>query len=297
MKIHEFVELLQETFRQWRGENITRLGAALAYYAAFSFIPMLIVAVVIASVIFGNEQVESQVVRQIQEMVGTETAQSIRNALQTFHGKSTPSSVTTIFSVLALLYGATGMFRHLKSALNIIWNVPDAEKSKVRGFIYDTVLSFLLVIAFGLLLLIVLAANTVLFLVVRSLDELYPQFQYVRVMQGVGVVMLFLASASLFAVVYRYLPDAHVAWRDVWVGALMTALIFTGGQLIIATVMRQNTIETIYGAASLLIFILVWVHLSSHLVLLGAEFTQVYANRFGSKIIPEDDYQQQKKAL
>lgn len=294
MTIREFIELLQETFRQWRAENITRMGAALAYYAAFSFIPMLVIAVVISSVVFGTEHVEGHIFRQIQETVGTQTAQSVQDALSTIHGGNVPSTITVLFSTAALLYGATGLFRQLKDSLNIIWNVPNLEENKVRGFIRDTVRSFLAVIGFGLLLLVVLAINTILFLIVRSLDTLYPNFQYVRVMQGVGVAMLFLGSASLFAVVYRFLPDAHVAWRDVWVGSLITALIFTCGQLVIATVMSNNPVETIYGAASLLIFILTWVYISSHLVLLGAEFTQVYANRFGSKIIPENDYEQQK---
>jgi membrane protein len=297
MKFREFVDLIRETFRQWRTGEIARLSAALAFYAAFSFIPMLVVAVIIASIVFGESQVENRVIQQIREMVGSESAQTLRDALQSITGNSLPSRITTLISVAGLLYGATGLFRNLKGSLNAIWRIPNQESDEVKRFIRDTAISFFLVMGLGTGLLLIFALNTALFFFVRSMDGLYPEWQYVRLMQGAGILILFGASMLLFGVIYRYLPDAHVEWRDVWVGAGVTALLFGIGQLLITIITGQSQIETLYGAASTLIFVLMWVYISARIVLFGAVFTRIYANRHGSKIVPESIYQQQQKAM
>lgn len=287
MNIHEIVDVLRETVRQWRAEDVTRMGAALAYYTAFSLVPLFVLSVTMASVIFGAEQVESQVIRSIREVIGQETAQTLRDALTTVRISSEFNPISTLFSTAALILGATGMFRHLKDSLNVIWNVPRPENSKMRGFIRDSVISLLMVMGFGLLLLLVLFSSFVLFAVVRSLDFWFPQLQYIRLFQAFGLVMLVLVAVVIFALIFKILPDAHVTWGDVWAGAALTALLFTTGQFAIALFMSSATFETFYGTASILLIVLVWVYVSAHLVLFGAEFTQVYANRYGSKITPD----------
>jgi membrane protein len=297
MTIREFIELIIETFKHWKSGQIARLGAALAYYAAFSFIPMLVVAVVVASVLFSENEVENRIIQQIRDIVGSDSAQTVRDALNAVNAGAFPGTFTTIISIGALLYGATGLFRNLKGALNAIWKVSDEDDNQVRRFIRDTIISFVLVIALGVLLLMVFIINTVLFVVVRSLDSLYPELQYIRIMQGVGLLVLFAASVVLFGVIYRYLPSAHVEWKDVWIGATMTAMLFSLGQLALSILIRPNQLESIYGAASALILLLIWVYTSARLVLFGAVFTCLYANRLGSKIISENDYQQEQKAM
>jgi membrane protein len=296
MKLTDIFHLFRETFRQWREEDITRLGAAIAYYAAFSLLPLLLVTTAIAGVLFGPERAEHDIVEGIHNLIGPQAAQTIRYAVESIGGNPGAQSLTTIFSVLAVLYGATGMFRHLKNALNIIWNVPPRTPSKVRGFIRDTVVSFGFVLGMGVLLLVVLIVNAALLSLVWSLDRAMPEVEHIRLWQAGAALLLFLATLFVFATIYRVLPDAHVRWRDVWVGAAITALLFSLGQLAIGAFLSSSSLDTIYGAASALMFILLWAYLTAHLILLGAEFTQVYANRYGSKIVPQQEHDREKAA-
>jgi membrane protein len=278
--------LLRETVRQWYAEDLTRLGAALAYYAAFSFVPLLLIGTSIAGLLFGEQQVENQLVQRIVELIGSESGQTIRDSVQAITGDANRSGLTTVLSVVALIFGATGLFRHLKESLNIIWSVPPAERNKVRGFIRDSVLALLMMVGLGVLLIGVLILNTALLSLVESIIADAPQLQWIR--HVAGVALMIAVMTLVFAALFKSLPDAHVTWRDVWVGAAVTALLFTIGQFVLGLFLRNNTLDTIYGAASTFVLILIWVHITAHVVLFGAEFTQVYANEYGAKITADN---------
>jgi membrane protein len=191
-----------------------------------------------------------------------------------------------VISVLALLNGATGFFRHLKNALNVIWSVPPAEPTKVRGFLRDTLLSLVAVVGLGIALLLMMVLHGVLFAMLQSLDRIFPNTNLLPLWQFFGGVILFLFTLLMFVLIYKLLPDAEISWKDVWVGALVTAVLFTIGQFLLVLYVTASSIESVYGATSVLIIILTWVYFSAHLLLFGAEFTQVYANQRGSKIVP-----------
>jgi membrane protein len=278
-------ELIRETFKQWREEDITRLGAALAYFAAFSVIPLLLLFAAVAGALLGENQVELEIVQRLREFIGPSTAETVQTVLQTIYADKGANGLTTIVSVIALLYGATGLFRHLKSSLNVVWNVSNSNENKIRGFVKDTVLSFIAALGMGLGLFLVLGLNTVLFTFVRSLNSLYPEMTLVTLWQVLGVGVLLGVATLVFGVIYKLLPDAQVTWHDVWVGASISALLLTASQFVLSVGLSSSSLETIYGAASMFMFILIWVYISAHIVLIGAEFTQVYANRAGSKII------------
>jgi membrane protein len=188
-------------------------------------------------------------------------------------------------STVILLFSATGVFRHLKDALNVIWSVPPKSKNKVKGFVRDSMVSLLFVMGLGLVLLLLLAVNVAFFSFIRSLGSAMPDLQSVHLWQLFGFALLFLVTIIGFAIVYKVLPDAEISWRDVWAGAVVTSLMFTIGQYVIGLLFSLSSIDTIYGAASALMIILIWVHVSAHILLFGAEFTQVYANKYGSKIV------------
>ncbi len=290
MNLRDIFLLLRETFEAWRAEDITRMGAAVAFYAAFSLMPMLIVATAVGGMLFGQEEAENGIISALREVVGAEASQTLREVIENVNGsEAATGSLLTVFGVIGALYGATGVFRHLKNALNTIWEVPPTTPNKVKGFVQDTLVSMLLVMALGTGLMLVLVVNGFLWTYVRSLSNIYSEADYIRLWQALGALMLFAFTTLIFVVIYKVMPDAHIAWGDVTVGALITALLFTIGQVVIGIMFSQSNLDTLYGAASAFMFMLTWVFVSSHIVLFGAEFTQVYANRHGEKITPQSE--------
>ena len=286
MTIYGLVQIMRDTFREWRDEDITRLGAALAYFAAFSLFPLFLLSTLLVGALFGPTKVENQVVRQISGLVDQQTVQTIRDAVEHVTAKSQTSTITIVISIIALLNGATGFFRHLKSALNIIWSVPPVAPTKVHGFLRDTLLSLVAVVGLGIVLLVMMVLHGVGFAMLQSFDRIFPNADFLQLWQLLGGLILFLFTLFTFVLIYKLLPDAKISWRDVWVGSFVTAILFTAGQFLLVTYVTTSNMESLFGATSVLLIILTWVYFSAHLLLFGAEFTQVYANQRGSKIVP-----------
>lgn len=284
MNRHTIMALLRETFRQWREEDIVRLGASVAYYAVFSLIPLLLISAAIFSVVAGAEQTENRVSQTVNSLFGDEAANAAEDAVEAVNENGGFRSATTLISIITLALASTGMFRQLKSSLNVIWNVPPPTPSKVKNFLRDTAQSFLLALGLGLLLLFVMTGSAASLSALGSLRALKPDLNAVLLWQIGGVILMYFLTTVLFAIIYKYLPDAHIAWRDVWIGAVVTALLFTLGQFGLGLLLDPQRLNTIYGAASALMIVFIWVNVSAHLILIGAEFTQVYANMLGSRI-------------
>jgi membrane protein len=286
MKFSDIVALAKETFSGWSEDKASRLAAALAYYTVFSIPPLLIITLAIAGIFLDEEAARGQIVGEISGLVGQDSADAIETMIQ---NASQPgeSVAAAVIGVVVLLFGASGVFGQLHDALNTIWEVEPKPGRGILGTIKDRFLSFTMVLGIAFLLLVSLVISAAL----AALDEfvvgLLPGTE--AIMQVVSIVISFAVTTLLFALVFKVVPDAEIAWRDVWIGAAITALLFTIGRTLIGLYLgRSETIST-YGAAGSLVLILLWVYYSAQILFLGAEFTQVYANKYGSRIRPDED--------
>jgi membrane protein len=268
----------------WWSDNVPRLGASLAYYTLFALAPILVIAIGVAGLVFGREAVRGEVVGQIQGLVGRQGAEAVQAMLE---GAARPSSsilATVIGSVTAFL-GATGAFIELQTALNAIWRVKPRPGVSVTAFLLERLISFGLVVGVGFLLLVSLLVSAALAALNRYLGDVFPAltavWQAANVLVSLGVVTL------LFAMVYKVLPDVELSWRDVWVGSLVTAGLFSIGKQVIGLYLGTSSVASSYGAAGSIVVLLVWVYYSAQVVLLGAEFTRFYVEQFRGRPAPE----------
>jgi membrane protein len=277
-------DLIKETFSEWREDKASRLAAALSYYTIFSIAPLLIIAIGVAGLVFGHDAAMNQVVGQIRGMVGEDGAQVIQTILQNA-SKTTSGIIATVVGGVTLLIGASGAFGQLQDSLNTIWEVRPKKGRGVKGLMRDRFLSFSMVLFIGFLLLASLLLTAVLAGIGKYLSDLLPMSSVVLQAMNFGVSLT--VTAFLFALIFKVLPDAIVRWRDVWVGALVTALLFSLGRFLIGLYLGRASIGSAYGAAGSLVVLLFWVYYSAQILFLGAEFTQVYAKRFGQEIVPK----------
>jgi membrane protein len=279
-------DLLKEIFSEWSEDKAARLAAALAYYITFSLAPLLLIVIAIVGLLFGQEAVQGRVVEQIQGLVGPDGAQLVQTMLQSTR-QSGSNIVATLIGIVTLLLGATGVFVQLQDALNTIWEVAPKPGRGVLGMVKDRLLSFTMLLGIGFLLLVSLAVSAGLAALSSFLGDLLPGlFEVAKVLDFVislGVITL------LFAMIYKFLPDVKIRWGDVWVGAAVTSLLFTVGKFLIGLYLGYSSAASVYGAAGSLAVLLIWIYYTAQIVLLGAEFTQVYAKRYGSRIVPGAD--------
>jgi membrane protein len=278
--------VLKRALAGWWNDNVPHLGAALSYYTLFSLAPILIVAMSIAGLVFGAEAVRGEIVGQIDGLVGREGAFAVQAMLE---GAAKPSSSVpaTIIGVITFFIGATGAFLELQTALNAIWRVkPKASASFLRSLAIDRLISFGLVVVVGFLLLTSLLISAGLAALDKYMGQAFPGvsvlWQAANVLVSLGVITL------LFAMIYKMLPDVDLAWSDVWIGALVTAGLFTLGKFLIGLYLGTSGLASSYGAAGSVIVLLVWVYYSSQIVLLGAEFTRAYVDQFGRRPPPSE---------
>lgn len=259
---------------QWNAHNAPRLGAALAYYTVLSIAPLLVVVVAIASFVFGEDAAKGQLVWEIQDTVGAQAAKSIQALLQSAHQPAT-GVLATVLGVGTLLIGASAVFGELRDSLNLIWNVPVPEGSGLWGMIKYRFFSFAMVLGIGFLLLV----SLVLSAVVAWMSKYIGDFGSVpaTVLHAGNLTLSFLVITLLFALIYKLIPDVPIRWRDVWMGAAATSILFTLGKAVIGLYLGRAGIGSAYGAAGSLVVLLVWVYYSAQIFFFGAEFTHVYA--------------------
>jgi membrane protein len=277
----------------WWNDNVPRLGASLAYYTLFALAPILVVAIAIGGLVFGSEAVRGEIVGQIQGLLGRQGAEAVQAMLE---GASRPSAsiAATVVGIITFFLGATGAFLELQTALNAIWHVePKTDGSYWRVLVMQRVISFGLVVALGFLLLTSLLVSAALAAVRRYMGNAFPG--EVVLWEALNVLVSLAVITLLFAMIYKVLPDVKLAWRDVWVGALVTAGLFTIGKLLIGLYLGTAGVGSTYGAAGSVIVILVWVYYSAQIILLGAEFTRSYVDEFGRRPRPEEFAEKQRK--
>lgn len=275
------IELLKQTFKEWQEDKASRLAAALAYYTAFSIAPLLVIVIAIAAFFLGEQAAQGQIVGKIQGLVGNNAAEAIQSMIQNSQ-KPTTGIVATLISVGVLLFGATNVFAQLQDALNTIWEV--TPKPGVKGLVKARFISFAMILGVGFLLLVSLVLSTFLSVVGSYLGGLFPDLQFIWSI--LNFIISFAVITLLFAMIYKFLPDVKITWSDVGIGAAITALLFTIGKSLLGLYLANSSIASTYGAAGSFVVLLLWVNYSAQILLFGAEFTQVYANKYGSKIVP-----------
>jgi len=276
-------KLLKATFNAWMEDNALRLSAALAYYSIFSIAPLLVIAISVAGLVLGEEAVRGQLDDQLKSYVGAQAAESVQSMVQS---ASKPSEGWTgaVVGFVTLLLGASGVFGQLKDALNTIWEVKPRAGAAIMGFVRERLLNFGMVLVIGFLLLTSLLLTTALAALHAYFESLFgiPPF----VAGVLGFLVSFGVVTTLFAFIFKVLPDAQVEWRNVWTGAVVTALLFELGKFGLGFYLGRESMASSFGAAGSVVLLLLWVYYASCILLFGAEFTQEYAKATGHEIRP-----------
>ena len=283
-------QFLKTTIDEWVEAEPFQLAAALSYYTLFSLAPLLLIAIGVARFVFAREAAQNQIVETLQGMIGQESATTVQEMIQASNEKPKTGMISTIIGFVALLFGAGGVVGQLQTSLNKIWEVTPKPGQGIWGFIRQRFFSFAMVLSIGFLLLVSLVVTAVLSSFTGMLSSLLGDATFVA--HAIDIVVSFGFVTLLFALIYKYVPDVEIEWRDVWVGAALTAILFTVGKYLIGLYIGTSGVSSTFGAAGSLITILVWVYYSSLIFFLGAEFTRVYATQYGSGVAPAENAQQ-----
>ena len=285
MRAKASVGIIRRAGQAWWDDDCTRLGASLAFYTLFAIGPVLLAATSIAGMVFGPEAVTGEIVAQLDHLIGREGALTVQSLLQA--AAQRPSGVfATIMGAVTFLLASTGAFLELQVALNTIWRVKPRPTGYVYAFVIDRLRSFGLVVAIGFLLLVSLAVTAALAALNAWLFNLSPSNAWLW--RTLNMLVSVLVTTGLFGMLFRFLPDVRLRWRDVATGAVVTAVLFTIGQQVIGWYLGQSTFVAGYGAAGSMMILLLWVYYSCQILLFGAEFTRVWAARHGVKVKPEE---------
>jgi membrane protein len=285
MNVRSWLQVLKDTFSSWMEDNAMSEGAALAYYSLFSVSPLLVIAVAIAGKVFGDEAARGKVQEQLQGVMGADSAEAVQDVLSNVHNSTSGTLVATILSAVFLVLGAMGVFSELQSALNHIWHVQTRPGRTLINFLKDRLLTFIMVVLIGVLVLASLLAVTALQAMARLMaPTALPGGPALWILCNEGLSVLILCL--LFMMLFKVLPDVIIRWKEVWIGAVVTALLFTLGKYLLGLYLSWAGFASAYGAFGSVVVVLVWVYYSSLIVLLGAEFTHAYARQTGSPCLP-----------
>jgi membrane protein len=276
-------EIVKQTANDWLDDKAPRLAASLALYTLMSLAPLLILAVAVAGLMFGEEAARGQIAHQLAGVLGDKGALAVQAILA---NAKTPSSgvLGTVVGLALALFGASGVFGELQGTLNTIWDVDSKPGRGVWGFVRDRFFSFTLVLGVAFLLLVSLVVSAGLAAVGAYLSHLLPGGAVLW--QGLNFLISLGVTTLLFATIYKVLPDVTIRWHDVWVGSAVTAVLFSLGRFAIGLYVGRSTVASPFGAAGSVVALVVWVYYSAQILFFGAELTQVYARRHGSRIVP-----------
>ncbi len=276
--------LIKQTFANWSDDKVPRLAGSLAYYTIVSLAPLLILAIAMAGAFFGKEAASGAVVSQFQGFVGQDGARGVEALLKNAD-QPTKGLISSIIAGVILIFAASGVFGELQDALNTIWKVRPKPGRGILGMIRDRFISFSMVLGIGFLLLVSLLLSAL----ISGVSAYMGGDSLAWMWQIINQVVSFAVAMALFAMIYKVLPDVRIAWRDVWIGAVATAVLFTLGKYLIGLYLGRSTTASVFGAAGSAVAILIWVYYSAQVMFLGAEFTQVYARRHAQVPVPTDN--------
>jgi membrane protein len=284
MKLRAIYEVARDAGVKWWNDKAPRLGAALAFYTALSLSPNLLIVIAVSGLVFGRAAAEGQIEEEIRGLVGSQGAEAIETMVA--HAWSpTAGIIAAVIGVITLIIGATGVFAELHDALNTIWGIAPPASRGVWSLLKDRLLSLAMIVSLGFLLLVSLVVNAALAAAATYFTSLLPTNLNV-VLQIFNLLVTYVAILMMFALIFKFLPDVRLAWRDVWIGSAITAALFMVGKYLIGLYLGMGTVGSAYGAAGSFVVLLLWLYYSTLIMLFGAELTQIYANRFGSGLAP-----------
>lgn len=275
---------IKDAFSGFGDDKVTKLSASLAYYTGFSLAPLLVVIIAICGIVFGREAVQGTIDNQIQAFIGPDAARQLQDMIKNA-AVSGKGPLATVIGVVVLLVSATTIFGEIQDSINSIWGLKPRPKVGIMKTLQTRVLSFGLIASLGFLLLVSLAATTVVESIGGRLQAMLPDVTVV-LFYIINLVLNMAVITALFAIIFKVLPDARIRWKDIWPGAIATSILFLIGKFAISLYISKSDIGSTYGAAGSLAVILIWIYYSSIILYFGAEFTKAYALNKGATIIP-----------
>jgi membrane protein len=283
-KTGQYWSILKDTFSSFMSDNAMRLSASLSYYTLFSLAPMLLIIIGLGGVFFGRDAVQGQVYSQINGLIGSDAAKQIQEILKNAQ-RSGQSSWAAIVGIITLVIGATGTFAEMQDAINTIWGLKPKPRNGIVKYLITRFVSFSLVVSLGFLLLVSLVVNALLNAFSQKAELLFSDAT-LYIFWFLNLIVVWSVISILFTVIFKVLPDGKINWKDAFVGAGFTSLLFMIGKSGIGFYLGQSSVGSTYGAAGSVVIILLWVYYSSIILFFGAEFTKSYTNFFGRSIQP-----------
>jgi membrane protein len=278
-------DIFKNSFKEFGEHKVTKLSGSLAYVTVFSMAPLLIVIISLCGIFLGREAVEGRVYAQLAGFVGSDTAAQLQEIIKnaSLHGKS---NMALVIGIITLLLGATAIFGEIQDSINLIWGVKAKPKKGWLKILQNRFLSFSMIVALGFLLLVSLALSSLVDGFSNGLKERFPDITVVA-FAIINNIITLVVTTSVFAVIFKMLPDAKIKWKDIFIGAMLTAIFFMLGKLGISLYISKSNVGSTYGAAGSLVILLLWIYYSSLILFFGAEITKAYAIAYGSKIYPK----------
>jgi membrane protein len=283
--IGKYLNLFKKAAVAFVEDNALKLSASLSYYMVFALGPIILIVITLAGSFINRENVNTKVFSELSKLLGPEAAVQIQSIIVNTQG-SHHSTAGTIIGIVALFFGATGVFGEIQDSINYIWSVKAKPQRGWVRFLINRLLSFSIIISMGFILLVSLAVNAIMELLSERLVRLFSEGT-VYLFYTVNLLLIFIVITTLFAAIFKILPDAHIRWRDAIIGAAFTAVLFLAGKFLIGYYLGNSNIGVVYGTAASIIFILLWVYYSSVILYFGAEFTRMHAIIMGGGIQPD----------
>ena len=292
-KLSDFPSLLVDTYKAWDADDPFRLSAVVAYYAVLSLPGLLVIIINLVGSVWGVEIVQGQLTNEISGALGRDAADAIQTMMieTQNNGKST---IATILGIGTLIFGATGVFYHLQLSLNQIWKIKASSNASIKKMFLDRARSFAFILAIGFLMLVSFLVTTVISVLNNYIRSILPDV-IVYIAYVIDIVVSVGIITVLFALIFRYLPDAKIRWKTVWIGSLITSILFVFGKFLLGVYFGEANPGSTYGAAGTIVLVLLWVSYSCLILFFGAEFTWVYAKRYGLGIEPSAIAQKNQK--
>ena len=284
--IKNALRLFKTAGAEWSNDKAARLGASLSYYTIFSIAPLLLLVIAVAGLVLGTQAAQGKIVEQLGGLLGPDAAKAIQTMIEKASQRGS-GIIATVIGFVTLIVGATGVLIELQDSLNTVWKVVPKPGRGIKGILRDRLLSFGIVLGFGFLMLVSLVISAAVAVLDSWIGGLIPGWVVIGYLLSYGISMGLVAF--VLAAIFKILPDVKIAWRDVWVGALVTSALFHAGKYGISLYIGKASVASTFGAAGSLAVLLVWIYYSSQIVLYGAEFTRVYANEYGSHVVPSEN--------
>lgn len=279
-----FFSILKSAFNGFIDDNAFKLSASLSYYTIFSMAPLLIIIISLTGIFYGKEAARGRIYGQLQGLIGSDAAVQIQEIIKNFQ-HTEQNAIGVIAGIIILVIGATGVFIEMQDSINYIWSVKAKPKKGWVKFLTNRLLSFSLIISIGFMLLVSLIISAVLDMLSERLSVYFANMT-IYLFYALNIAVILIVISSLFAVIFKILPDAHIRWKDAFIGALFTSVLFLLGKVGIGYYLGRSNLGLTYGAAASIVVILTWVYYSSLILFFGAEFTKMYALKKGGGIRP-----------